>query len=109
MIPQDRFDEVVAELSTVEDVSAAAGGRRSGVPALRRHGRIVAMLSAGRLVVKLSRARVDELVAAGLGARFEARPGTTPMKQWFVLAEDATMPWPALAKEAVEHARRTAG
>jgi hypothetical protein len=106
MIPQDRFDEVVAELSTVEDVSAAAGGRRTGVPALRRHGRIVAMLSAGRLVVKLSRARVDDLVAAGLGARFETRPGT-PMNQWFVLAEDSTLPWPALAKEAVEHARRT--
>ena len=108
MIPQDRFDEVVAELSAVEDVSAAAGGRRSGVPALRRHGRIVAVLSAGRLVVKLSRARVDELVAAGLGTRFEAPPGT-PMKQWFVLAEDATLPWPALAKEAVEHARRITG
>jgi hypothetical protein len=106
MIPQDRFDEVVAELSTVEDVSAAAGGRRYGVPALRRHGRIVAMLSAGRLVVKLPRGRVDELVAAGLGTQFEARPGT-PMNQWFVLAEESTLPWPALAKEAVEHARRT--
>jgi hypothetical protein len=108
MTPQDRFDEVVAELSAVEDVSAAAGGRRSGVPALRRHGRIVAMLSAGRLVVKLSRTRVDELIAAGLGDRFEGQPGR-PMNQWFVLAGDATLPWPALAKEAVEHARLTAG
>jgi hypothetical protein len=108
MIPQDRFDEVVAELSALEDVSAAAGGRRFGAPALRRHGRIVAMLSGDRLVVKLSRTRVDELVAAGLGDRFEARPGV-PMNQWFVLAEDATVPWPALAKEAVEWARQTAG
>ena len=105
MIPQDRFDALVAELSTVEDVSAAAGGRRSGVPALRRHGRIVAMLSAGRLVVKLPPARVDGLVAAGLGTRFEAPTGT-PMRGWFVLAAEADVPWPALAKEAVEHARR---
>ena len=108
MIPQDRFDALVAELSTVEDVSAAAGGRRSGVPALRRHGRIVAMLSAGRLVVKLPRARVDQLVAAGLGARFEARPGA-PMKEWFVLDAGSDLPWLDLTAEAVEHARRPPG
>ena len=103
MIPEDRFDAVVAELSTVDDVSAAAGGRRSGTPALRRHGRIVATLSAGCLVVKLSRARVDELIEAGLGKPFTP-PGGAPMKEWFVLT--AELPWRDLVAEAIGHARQ---
>jgi hypothetical protein len=105
MSPQDRFDQVVARLSAVDGVSAAAGGRRSGAPALRRHGRIFAMLSAGRLVVKLPRSRVDHLVGAGLGTRFEGPPGT-PLKEWFVLAADSRLPWLDLSTEAAEHAAR---
>jgi hypothetical protein len=103
MTPEDRFDAVVTEVSTVEDVSAAAGGRRSGAPALRRHGLIVATLSAGCLVVKLPRGRVDELIAAGLGKRF-APPAGAPMPQWFVLT--AELPWRDLVTEAIGHARR---
>jgi hypothetical protein len=105
MTPEDRFDDLVAELSTVEGVSPPAGGRRFGAQALRRHGRIVAMLADGCLVVKLPRARVDELVAAGEGVRFDANKGT-PMKEWFVLAPDSPRSWPELTGEALAYARR---
>jgi hypothetical protein len=103
MTPEDRFDAVAAEVSIVEDVSAAAGGRRSGAPALRRYGLIVATLSAGCLVVKLPRERVDELIELGLGKRF-APPAGAPMLQWFVLTAD--VPWRDLVTEAIGHARR---
>jgi hypothetical protein len=105
MTPEDRFDALVTELSTVDGVSRPAGGRRFGAQALRRHGRIVAMLDGGCLVVKLPRARVDELVAAGAGSRFDAHRGT-PMKEWFVLAADSPLSWTALTGEALAHARR---
>ena len=104
MSPEDRFDELVAELSKVDDVSPPAGGRRFGAQALRRHGRIIAMLAGGCLVVKLPRSRVDELVAAGEGVRFDANRGT-PMKEWFVLAPDSPRPWAELAGEALTYAR----
>lgn len=105
MTPEDRFDDLVAELSAVDDVSPPAGGRRFGAQALRRHGRIVAMLAGGCLVVKLPRARVDDLVAAGEGVRFDAHRGT-PMKEWFVLARDSPRSWAELAGEALAYARR---
>jgi hypothetical protein len=107
MTPADRFDELVGELVHLEDVSPPAGGRRFGTQALRRRGRIFAMLSHGCLVVKLPRGRVDQLVAAGLGVRFDAGKGT-PMKEWFVLAETADLPWTDLAHEALDFAAATA-
>ncbi len=105
MTPEDRFDDLVAALSGVEDVSPPAGGRRFGAQALRRHGRIVAMLADGCLVVKLPRARVDELVAAGEGTRFDAHKGT-PMKEWFVLAPVSPRSWSELTGEALAYAHR---
>ena len=103
MTPEDRFDALVTELLPVDGVSRPAGGRRFGAQALRRYGRIVAMLSDGCLVVKLPRARVDELVAAGEGVRFDANRGR-PMKEWFVLAADSPLSWSALTGEALAHA-----
>jgi hypothetical protein len=105
MTPEDRFDALVTELSSVDGVSRPAGGRRFGAQALRRYGRIVAMLSDGCLVVKLPRARVDELVAAGHGVRFDARRGK-PMREWFVLAADSPLAWSELTGEALAYARR---
>ncbi len=103
MTPEDRFDALVAEVSHVDGVSRPAGGRRFGAQAVRRYGRIVAMLSDGCLVVKLPRPRVDDLVAAGAGVRFDAHRGT-PMKEWFVLAPESSMAWPALTREAIAYA-----
>jgi hypothetical protein len=103
MTPEDRFDALVADLTRIDGVSPPAGGRRFGAQALRRGGRIFAVLAHGCLVVKLPRQRVDELVAAGAGVRFDANKGT-PMKQWFVLSETSGHDWDALAREALAFA-----
>ncbi len=49
--------------------------------------------------------RVDELVEAGEGVRFDANKGT-PMKEWFVLHPGSPMSWSELTGEALAYARR---
>jgi hypothetical protein len=63
------------------------GDRGFGSQALKINNRIFAMLSGGRLVVKLPRARVTELIETGRGQPFDAGKGT-PMKEWVVLTGD---------------------
>ena len=58
----------------------------------------------GHLVVKLPAPRVDELVAGGHGDRFDANKGT-PMKEWFSLDPGSALPWPPLAREALDFAK----
>ncbi len=64
------------------------------------------MFVRGRLVLKLPAARVDELVAAGEGVRFDANKGT-PMREWFSLDPESGLPWLPLATEALEFAQAT--
>ena len=84
----------------VEFKERAASGlpRRFGSNGLRVEGKIFAMLAQGTLVVKLPRARVDELVAAGHGERFDPGHGRI-MKEWFV-ATGSKLVWADLAREA---------
>jgi hypothetical protein len=98
--PEDRFAEVVDELVGLPGVTPPGEGRAFGSDALRVRHKIFAMLAHGRLVVKLSRARVDELVAAGEGVRFDANKGT-PMKEWFSLEPDSRLAWLPLVREAL--------
>jgi hypothetical protein len=56
------------------------------------------MLNRGRLVAKLPKERVDELVAKGSGERFDAGKGR-PMKEWIALEAERRR-WVSLAKEA---------
>jgi hypothetical protein len=82
------------------------GGSGFGRSALRYRRKIFAMLVRGRLVVKLPGPRVDELVAAGHGERFDANKGT-PMKEWLSLDPDSELAWSPLAREALDFARET--
>jgi hypothetical protein len=112
MTPEERFDDLVAELLGTEGVTppvselasepsnTAQPGGGFGRSALRYRNRIFAMLVRGRLVVKLPKARVTELVAAGDGVHFDANKGT-PMKEWLSLDPASAHPWPALAREAL--------
>lgn len=100
----ERFERVVDELVGEPGVTPPPGGGGFGRSALRVHGRIFAMFVRGTLVVKLPRARVDELLAAGAGVRFDANKGT-PMKEWLSLDPAATLDWPALAREALAFVR----
>lgn len=92
------FARVVDAFAKARDVTRETR-KGFGSGALKVNGKIFAMMaSQGEFVVKLPRARVDELIEAGDGERWEPGPGRV-MKEW--LAVDAEGPdWLGLAKEA---------
>ncbi len=102
--PEDRFADLVDEFRGTPGVTLPAEGAESkrgfGSSALRVDKKIFAMLTRGRLVVKLPRQRVDTLVASGDGDRFDAGKGR-PMNEWLSLAPTSTQDWLALAREAM--------
>jgi hypothetical protein len=107
MTPDERYADLVDEFMSVDGVTPPEGGRGFGRNAMRYQRKLFAMVARGRLVVKLPASRVDELVAAGHGDRFDANKGT-PMKEWFSLAPESRLEWLALAREALDFARTTA-
>jgi hypothetical protein len=113
MAPEERYEDLVDEFVGVEQAEGAGGvggitppqgGSGFGRSALRCQRKIFAMFVRGRLVLKLPRHRVDELIAGGHGVRFDANKGT-PMKEWFSLDPESALDWPALAREALAFAR----
>ncbi len=62
------------------------------------------MLVRGRLVLKLPAERVDDLVEAGDGVRFDANKGT-PMREWFSLDPRSGLEWGPHARAALAFAR----
>ena len=105
--PADRYEELVGEFNDTEGVTLPRGGSGFGRSALRYRGKIFAMFVRGDLVLKLPGPRVDELVAAGHGGRFDANKGT-PMREWFTVGPDCPVTWSALAAEALDFARQSA-
>jgi hypothetical protein len=99
------YDAVVAAFAGDRAVSRETK-RGFGSGALKVKGKIFAMLTPkSDFVVKLPKARVDELVRARVGRRFEPGPGRV-MKEWLVVdagAERAS--WIDLAKEAYRFVR----
>jgi hypothetical protein len=108
MTVEERFEQLVDELVDIDGVTPPSPGRGFGSSALKYHGKIFAMLVRGHLVVKLPKARVTELVAAGEGTHFDANKGT-PMKEWFTLAEPTTLSWSGLSHEALDNAAGVSG
>src|ERR1051325_407985 len=90
------FDRVVRAFAATETVTA---GKMMSSLGLKVNGKIFAMLRYGRLVVKLPKARVDELVKAKQGSRFDPRGDGRVMKEWIVL-KGSTPPWVGVAREA---------
>lgn len=90
-----------ARAAVAEEFAAnqmAGGRRRFGSRALKVDGKIFAMISHGRFVVKLPGPRVAALVAAGDGEYFDPGHGRK-MKQWLSITS-ARPSWSALALEA---------
>jgi hypothetical protein len=104
MTPQERYQDLADELAAAEGIEPPGAGRGFGRDALRYHGKIFAMLVRGQLVVKLPRGRVDELVAAGHGVRFDAGQGTA-MKEWLSLSPDSALSWSPLVRQALDFVR----
>jgi len=101
--PQRRYEDLIDALLEEPGVTPPHGGG-FGRSACRCSGKIFVMFVRGRLVLKLPEARVDELIAAGEGTRFDANKGR-PMREWLSLDPASRQPWLALAREALGFAR----
>lgn len=73
--------------------------RMFGSEGLKIDGKVFAVLVKGKLVLKLSKERVDELVAAKNGRRFDPGMGRV-MKEWVALEPGTEAKWLSLAEEA---------
>jgi hypothetical protein len=108
MSTEDRYAELVRQFALRPKVTQVTEGKGFGSSGqLKVQGRIFAMLVRGELVVKLPRKRVDELVDAGQGRRFDAGKGR-PMREWFVLTS-LRKPWAPLAEEALDFVQEAKG
>jgi hypothetical protein len=99
-----RYQDLIDDLLGCPGVTPPPGGSGFGRGAVRFQKKIFVMFVRGRLVLKLPAARVDELVAAGEGVRFDANKGT-PMREWFSLDPESGLPWLPLATEALDFAQ----
>jgi hypothetical protein len=98
MTTEERYHEVMGAFVGRPGVTQEGAG--FGSNALKVGGRIFAMLdSRGQFVLKLPAKRIDALIAAGDGVRFDAGKGK-PMKEWFAVAEASALDWIDLAAEA---------
>jgi hypothetical protein len=98
--PEAKYARLVESFRSDSGVTALSEGKGFGSSGqLKVGGRIFAMLVRDELVLKLPRGRVDELVKAGEGARFDAGKGT-PMREWLVLSPSSRLAWARLAREA---------
>jgi len=91
----EAFDELALPYRSDPRVTA---GLMFAAPGLKVGAKIFAMIVKDTLVVKLPRPRVDELVDAEIGVRFEPSPGRV-MKEWLSVAGERSR-WPGLAREA---------
>ena len=103
--PEERFAALVEELLNSPGVTPPSEGKGFGSSGLKIQDKIFAMLSGGRLVVKLPKSRVDALVASGDGERFDPRKNGQRMKEWFVVEPASEVDWLALAREALAFVR----
>src|SRR5207244_5077568 len=101
----DELLRTVADAVANQDGVAMASGRGFGAGALQVRGRIFAMVSGDRLVLKLPARRVAQLIADGRGLSFDAGK-RQPLREWAALAEPGQSDALALANEALEFARR---
>lgn len=103
MANEERWERLVGAMLDQPGTTYGSSGegpkRAFGSTSLKTEGRIFAMLVKGRLVVKLPRGRVDELLESGRGERFDPGHGRI-QKEWLVVASDADDDWLALATES---------
>lgn len=105
--PEAEFAAVVAGLRNKPGVTPPSdeqGTRKKfGSNGLRINGRVFAMLSAEkRLILKLPRERVDALVDAGDGERFDPRRNGRIRREWIVMKSSSNTNWLQLVREALD-------
>lgn len=90
-----RFAPVVRAFAEVRGVAA---GKLFSSDGLKVNGKIFAMFGRGRLVLKLPKDRVDEMVGAGKAERFNPGHGRL-MKEWAAFQSEEGH-WVELVQEA---------
>jgi hypothetical protein len=100
--PEELYATIVeAMLSNFSDVTSDVSRKKFGSSGeLKIYNKIFAMLSKGKLVIKLPHQRVDELIASGKGKRFDPGHGRL-MKEWLALEPTTEMECLVLVKEAM--------
>ena len=109
MTPEQRWAWVVETMLAQGAATYGADGpqRAFGATSLKTNGKIFAMLVKDRLVVKLDRRRVDELVEAGQGRLFDPGHGRL-QKEWLDVDSESDDAWLDLATEAEAFVARRA-
>jgi TfoX/Sxy family transcriptional regulator of competence genes len=79
-------------------------GRMFGSDGLKVGKQVFAMVVKGKLVVKLSAERTEELRARAGVAAFDPGHGR-PMKQWIAVGPSSRLDWLAVAREALAYVR----
>jgi TfoX/Sxy family transcriptional regulator of competence genes len=100
-----QFAALVKALSGKAGVALGAGRRGFGSDALQVDGRIFAMVTRGKLVLKLPSERVAALIDSGAGAPFDAGKGK-PMREWVMLEHRSRSQALRLAEEALAFVAR---
>ena len=95
---------VVAAVAAKRDVTRESR-QGFGSGALKVNGKIFAMMTPrAEFVVKIPKARVDELVNQGVGERFEPGPGRI-MKEWLAVDHHPKL-WTRLVEEAYQFVKK---
>ena len=97
-----RFFPVANAFDGVRGVRA---GKLFSSYGLKVNGKIFAMYGRGRLVVKLPKERVDEMVSAGEAERFNPGHGRL-MKEWAAFQGEEAQ-WVKLAQEAYDFVKNS--
>lgn len=97
-----RFEPVVLAFAGVPGVKA---GKLFASYGLKVKGKIFAMYGRGRLVVKLPKERVDEMVGVGKAERFNPGHGRL-MKEWASFRSGES-DWVRLAREAYDFVKNS--
>jgi TfoX/Sxy family transcriptional regulator of competence genes len=105
-----RWESLVADM--LADGAATYGNqngpkRAFGSTSLKTGGKIFAMLVKDRLVVKLPATRVEQLVADGIGERFDPGHGRI-QKEWLSVHGSDPETWRTLAHESEAFVARRA-
>ena len=97
---EELFDDVAKSFNSDPKISQS---KMFGSPGLKINGKVFAFLMKGKLILKLPKGQVDELVLANEGKPFGhmfAPNNWRPMKEWVEVLSDDEKVWLKLAKKA---------
>lgn len=97
--------EFAGVMAALESEPGVTRGKMFGAEGLKIGKSVFAMEVKGKLVVKVSSDRAEELRRKGLATSFDPGHGR-PMKQWLSISPKARLDWLVLAREALAYVAR---